>query len=58
MLKQQGKSSSACENSSESGDMTSCTSIYSSALRVSAAAVIKDGDFSRSTSSTKKNLTP
>jgi len=58
MLQQQAKSSPACESSSESGDKTPRASISSSDLGVSAAAVIKDGDLSGSTSSTEKTLTP
>ena len=58
MLKQQAKSSPACESSCDSGDKTPRASISISGLGVSAAAVIKDGDLSGSTSSTEKTLTP
>ena len=58
MLQQQAKSSPASESSCDSCDKTPCASICSSGLGVSAGAVIKDGDVSRSTSSTDKTLTP
>ena len=58
MLKLQGKSSPACESSSESSNKTLCASTSYSASCVS-TEVIKDEDgVSRSSSVTDNTLTP